>query len=442
MPESPSRSWSLPKRIGYRALLAYLFLFFFPFPAGLVNPGWLGGAFDRVWARVIPWFGGLLHIGIPRLNNGGSGDSTFDQLRVVCMAIVAMAAAAVWSFVDRKRADYRTLNAYARIWMRYVLAVCMLTYGSVKVLMVQFEPPGYGRLIQPVGEMSPMALLWTFMGSSALYTTFTGVTEVAAGLLLLFRRTTTLGALVAAAIMTNVFVLNLSYDVPVKLGSLHILILAIVLLGPEAGRLIDFLVLNRPTGPADLGPVPSSRAVAWSLAGLKLVLVVGLLGYLSWDTVTQYRDHIARREKEPVAPEGNYTVDSFTRDGRKVRPPVLNPDDFEWKTFSLREGVIGIRTGFGPVRRFRAAGDITHHPTALVPLDEDSRLIPGAAPAGVLEFAATPNGGAHVTGFFVNHAVDAELQRRNASDMPLLSRGFHWVSEAPYFHMFASDKGR
>jgi len=53
--------------------------------------------------------------------------------------------------------------------------------------MVQFEPPGYGRLTQPLGQYSPMALLWTFMGYSPLYTSFTGSAEVIGGVLLFFR---------------------------------------------------------------------------------------------------------------------------------------------------------------------------------------------------------------------------------------------------------------
>ncbi len=37
--------------------------------------------------------------------------------------------------------------------------------------------------------------LWTFMGYSTTYSTFTGIAEVAAGLFLFSRKTTTLGTL-------------------------------------------------------------------------------------------------------------------------------------------------------------------------------------------------------------------------------------------------------
>jgi uncharacterized membrane protein YphA (DoxX/SURF4 family) len=222
MYEEKPEKWTPAQRTGFRFLFAYLVLFFFPFPQGLVNPYWLGGLFSGFWDKVVPWFADLLHVSIPT-SSEGSGDSTFANLRVLCMVVLASLVAVIWSILDYRRSNYRTLHSWARVWLRYALALCMLTYGSVKVIMVQFESPSYGRLVQPLGQFSPMALLWVFMGCSPLYTSFTGITEVLSGLLLFFRRTTTLGALLAVGIMSNVVMLNMSYDVPVKLSALHLL---------------------------------------------------------------------------------------------------------------------------------------------------------------------------------------------------------------------------
>jgi hypothetical protein len=43
-----------------------------------------------------------------------------------------------------------------------------------------------------------------------------------------------LGALLVAATTTNVLLLNLSYDVPVKLYSVHLLVMALFLAAPMA----------------------------------------------------------------------------------------------------------------------------------------------------------------------------------------------------------------
>ena len=73
-----------------------------------------------------------------------------------------------------------------------------------------------------------MGVLWSFMGASVPYIIFSGACEVAGGLLVLFRRTTTFGALVNITVMANVVALNFFYGVPVKLYSANILLMAVV----------------------------------------------------------------------------------------------------------------------------------------------------------------------------------------------------------------------
>ena len=70
----------------------------------------------------------------------------------------------------------------------------------------------------------------------------------------LFRRTTTLSALVVVPVMLNVFLLNLCYDVPVKLMSFHLFLAGLFLALPDFRRLFDVLILNRPTAPREITP--------------------------------------------------------------------------------------------------------------------------------------------------------------------------------------------
>ena len=91
-----------------------------------------------------------------------------------------------------------------------------------------------------------MGVLWSFMGASLAYTIFAGATEVTGGLLLVFRRTASPGALVSFAVLANIVALNFCYDVPVKLYSVNLLLMAAFLAAPDATRLANALVLNRP----------------------------------------------------------------------------------------------------------------------------------------------------------------------------------------------------
>jgi hypothetical protein len=65
---------------------------------------------------------------------------------------------------------------------------------------------------------------------SPAYESFTGTVELLGGVLLFFPRTTLLGALICLIGAGEVFVLNLTYDVPVKLS--------VVSPGPDGANLI------------------------------------------------------------------------------------------------------------------------------------------------------------------------------------------------------------
>lgn len=198
-------NWSLPLRIGFRFLFAYLMAY--------------TTALFGLSKWVVPWMGRhALGLKVePLVGGGGSGDRLFHWVQAFCVLAFAIGAAAVWSAFDRHRPHYRTLHAWLRPWLRYGLGVALIGYGMAKIIQTQFPHPSPMRLDRTFGASSPMGLLWTFMGFSAGYNLFAGLAEAIPGLLLFFRRTALLGALLAAAVMANVVALNFFYDVPVKI---------------------------------------------------------------------------------------------------------------------------------------------------------------------------------------------------------------------------------
>ena len=73
-----------------------------------------------------------------------------------------------------------------------------------------------------------------------------GFAEIIPGLLLLFRRTVVLGALLAIAVITHIVLVNFSFDIPVKLFSSHLLVFSLVILSPFAVDIFRFFVLHKP----------------------------------------------------------------------------------------------------------------------------------------------------------------------------------------------------
>ncbi len=85
-----------------------------------------------------------------------------------------------------------------------------------------------------------MGLAWSFLGFSQGYNYVMGGAEILSGILLLFRRTTVLGALVTVGVAGNIMAINYCYDVPVKLLSTALVIMALFLLGKDIRRLFNF----------------------------------------------------------------------------------------------------------------------------------------------------------------------------------------------------------
>ncbi|KAA9339567.1 hypothetical protein F0P96_02845 [Hymenobacter busanensis] len=164
------------------------------------------------------------------------------------------------------------------------LSLTLLKYGFVKVLGTQF-PRLWANLDTPPAELTPMRVAWQFFGYSAAYQQFLGWGEVLPGVLLLFRRTRTLGAFIAAVVMLNVFLVNIFFDVCVKIGSGSYLFFALLLLSQDADRMWQFFVAHRPTAlrtlPATAARFGKRGRVLYR--GLGVLLTLGVIGLTAQD---------------------------------------------------------------------------------------------------------------------------------------------------------------
>ena len=211
---------------------------------------------------------------MPGASQGDNGDVGEEFGRLLLAVVIAALAAGIWTIVDRRRPGARWAGAALQVLLRYSIALGLISYGIAKILPQQFPPISDATLERRVGELSPMSLLWTFMQYSRPYAVFGGVMELLAVLLLCFRRTATLGALVGLAVMTNVALLNLAYGVPVKLYALMIVASCAVLVLYDTPRLWAFFVRSR----AVPAPAPSTLALQRMPAAARWGIKVALVG--------------------------------------------------------------------------------------------------------------------------------------------------------------------
>jgi hypothetical protein len=238
---SSTPRWSLATRVACRFSVAYFGLY-------MVSAGILIDLIGLPYAEslrlnhltdgAVTWVGRhLLHVATFAVQTG-SGDRMFDWVQAACVLTLAVAVTVVWSIIDRERADYRPLYRGLRVLLRFALGATLLGYGLAKITPLQMPAPSLVRLLEPFGNFSPMGVLWSSIGAAAPYERFTGAAEVVGSMLLFVPATATLGAIVCFVDLVEVFTLNMTYDVPVKLFSFHLLLMAVVVLAPDVSRIV------------------------------------------------------------------------------------------------------------------------------------------------------------------------------------------------------------
>lgn len=409
--------WSPWQRIGFRFLFLYLVLFCLSvqFPTAYV----LG----PLWEWIMPWFGEqLLGLSLPAEQvPTGSGDGLQSYLGLIGFAALAAGGTLLWTALDRRRSAYPTLLVALTTLLRYYLAYQMLIYGLAKVLAMQFPAPGLSRLVQTYGDSSPMGLLWTFMGYSKAYSIFTGLGEVAGGLFLLFRRTTTLGALIVFAVMINVMMLNYCYDVPVKILSTHIVAMAAFLIALDARRLLRLFLLNRSTQPRPQpGLITHPGWQRWLRIGKGVALVLGLGAAIYFGSFWQRQQADARRA--PLY--GLYEVEAM-RCNAEERPPLLT-DSTRWRRFIVEgKGRASVQFCTDRQNSYQLSVDTTGHQLELRAWGEEEAL-------GRFRYERPAPEALSLRGRFRGDSLELQLRRRDERDFLLVNRGFHWVNERPY----------
>lgn len=337
-PEPAGRArWNPLARIAFRFCFLYFGLFCLLTPPFVfVLTGLLGrrlGYDAQFWhirklQPLLNWVGRSLFGADVQLYPTGVGDQAIFWVLLFCILVVAVAGVAVWSVVDRHRSDHRTLAAWYLLGIRIMLAGQLLSFGFAKAIPTQMPEPSLTTLLTKYGDLTPMAVLWSQVGVSRPYEMLLGAAEITAAILLLIPRTALLGVMLALIDTLQIVVLNMTFDVPEKISSVHLLLMSVVLLAPEARRLTRVLLLDRATGPSAV-PYPFRTRTSRRIAALiQVALGIWMTVALVLGGLHAWRSGGPDRPKPPLY--GIWSVSQYTRDGQVV--PPLTTDTTRWKT--------------------------------------------------------------------------------------------------------------
>jgi uncharacterized membrane protein YphA (DoxX/SURF4 family) len=374
--------------------------------------------------QIVFWIASrFFHAQLPLVYTGsGSGDKTFDWVMNFFLLVFSAVATAIWSTLDRRRANYVTLYKWFRLFLRFALASQMIAYGLDKVVPLQMPFPYLTRLLEPFGNFSPMGVLWASVGAAAAFEIYVGFAETLAGIFLIFPRTTTLGALIALCDMTHVFMLNMTYDVPVKLFSFNLVLMSIFLLAPECERLIDFFFRDRAAAlsahPELFRSRRANRIAFWLQVAFGLWMIASTLygARASWHT------YGGGRVKSPLY--GIWNIEEMTIDGQIRSPLVTDYDRYRRAIFDFPE-----RMSFQRMDdTFLSLGSTidANGKTIALTKSTDKNW------KSQFTFQRPANDTLILDGEMDNHKMHMQLHLVDRNKFLLINRGFHWVQEYPF----------
>jgi hypothetical protein len=300
-----------------------LFILALPFEQPLLPylPGILSLPFEGLSAfvgiKILGWDKGT--------DFGMASDSPALYLSIPLMLILSSTFAFIWAFFSKKEKSifipYLTESIAA-----YYLSMHLFAYGFSKIFKVQFFLPEPNTLFTPMGQLSKDLVFWSAMGSSYSYTVFAGIIEIIPALMLAFKKTRLAGAIIAFAVMLNVFFINIGFDISVKVFSAFLLVLSTIIIIPEI-KLLRSICFSENIVRERLTVKPKIRFLNSPALKMSIVCFLILNAIVPYLKTGNFNDDIAER---PYL-HGAYEVNTFVVNGDSIS--ALNANLFRWKRF-------------------------------------------------------------------------------------------------------------
>jgi hypothetical protein len=239
--------------------------------------------------------------------------------------------------------------------------------------------------------------------------------------LLLNRNTVTLGSFIIIGVMTNVFVMNLTYDIPVKLFSFHLLLMSLLLFIGDWYRVKLVFFKNENEEKIDYFKLKLNKNLQKLIVGGKgiikglIVIIVLIQCFVKFDLREQL--------KERSELYGIWETKLFVKN-RDTLAPLLT-DSYQWRYLiidskkkatikKMNEALDKYDFQFDDVQNqliFNREND-TLKAQFFVNFKTDKEL--------------------YLKGSLEEDTVLIHLKRKPKSDFRLVNRGFHWINESTY----------
>ncbi len=228
-------NWTSLEKIAFRFFFAFFILLIIP-----LDPKFFSSIFSQeggadFFFTLFAWFNYA-----PTFISGAGSIQIVD---FVFVAILAVIATIVWSFSQKETSNYKNLYQLLRVILRYKLAGIFFVYAFIKIFPMQIPYPTLSQLNTPYGDFTPAKIFELTVGvAKANYQVTIGLIELGAALLLLFRRTATLGAIAAVGVQLNIVLAAYAYHTGDQIYTTYLFATALFLMVYDLPRMYQLLI--------------------------------------------------------------------------------------------------------------------------------------------------------------------------------------------------------
>jgi hypothetical protein len=287
----------------------------------------------------------------------------FNYINLFLVLVAAVIGGLIWTVLDKRSANYSKLYYWIRVLARYRLAYGMIGWGLKKAFPMQMVFPTQGMLNTPFIDFAEKKLYWSHVGVSFHYTVFLGFAEILPGLLLLHRKTSVLGAALAAVVTFNICIANHAYDAGVAVPAAYFAIIGLFIASYDLPKIWQLIANEKDVlQPYRYYPTFPEKWQRYLRNGLKLTFnfIFVPLAAAAW----AYGFFNGNNYNIPSTPglantRGYYNVTSFQLNNKEI--PFSPQDSIRWQdaifedwstlSYKTNRGAIADRMiGYSPLR--------------------------------------------------------------------------------------------
>lgn len=319
----PPLIWKSYQKILFR--IAFIFFILMTIPE---NPSWYTQWFQFDWTS--------LHYrdlyDIARYQPSFiRGTGFYGYAEWLVLLAVSAGGGLVWTLLDKKRREYNVLYYWLTVIVRYRAAIGIIGFAFTKVLPVQMPYPSTGILNTNFGDLTAQKIYWLSISIVPWYQVFAGVVELTAGVLLFFRKTAVLGAIILFGALGDIVYVNFAYDGGVHVYSSYFVVFAAFIIAKEIPKIYNLFILERYTIPVNFDLQFRQQ---W-LKTTRIVLKAGVIFlFLFVFFYIQLNNFLYDPYKQPAAKgvaklRGYYQVSEFKLNNQVI--PYSPQDSLAWQ---------------------------------------------------------------------------------------------------------------